>query len=158
MAGGVTRPDADSERRADADRTAGTLGAAVGVNLALSVGHGAAHVAVPVPTAPWQLAVVGFGVVLAPVAGLLVVRRGRVRAGAALVAAGGAAALALEVPWHFLLANPDHVAHAGGGLAFASTALLSAAADLLVVAVAAGRWWRETRPPEGAAGARPRER
>jgi hypothetical protein len=122
-----------------------TLTAAVLANLVLSGAHGAVHAVAGVPVAPWQGAVLGVGLVLAPVAGLVLARRGRPPLAVALVGAGAALALATEAPWHFLLANPDHVAHADAGVAFAATALLTTAGDALVVLAAAGAW----RPTDG---------
>jgi hypothetical protein len=122
-----------------------TLTAAVLANLVLSGAHGAVHAVAGVPVAPWHGAVLGVGLVLAPVAGLVMVRRGRGSLAVALVGAGAALALAMEAPWHFLLATPDHVAHADAGVAFAATALLTTAGDALVVLAAAGAW----RPTDG---------
>lgn len=118
---------------------------AVAVHVALTLAHGLAHATVPVPVTEWQGVYSAVVLFAAPLAGALFVRRGRVRAGAWLVLVAAVGALAFEGLFHFLVANPDHVAAVGSGefpfgsttaLAFGSTAVLTTVGDAVLVLVA----------------------
>jgi hypothetical protein len=129
------------------DRTVAVLVAAVGLNLAVGALHGWSHASIPVVVPAWQYAWAGVAVGIAPLAGAALVATGRVRRGAWLVLGAGVATLALELPFHFVVANPDHVGTVEQGQAlFAGTAALSVAGDVLLVAVAG---WCLARPGRG---------
>jgi hypothetical protein len=86
-----------------------------------------------VPTArkAWVATIVLY-LVPATAAGLT--GRGHRRVGGVLLFGAGLAGLAFEGVWHFLVANPDHVAHvADHRVAFGLTALLSTASNLLLL-------------------------
>lgn len=114
----------------------GIVLAHVGVNLA----HGLPHGAVPVPLADWQNLFVVVVVVGAPLAGLWMIRRERVRVGAAALLAGGLGSVLFGTYYHFFSATPDNVANVTG--AWALPFLLTAVGiSLLAVATAAAGWW-----------------
>lgn len=122
------------------------LTAALALALAAPAAHGVVHAAIPVWNPGWQLAYVAVVLFVAPVAGVLDARRGHLRRGAALVAGAGVAGLTFEGPFHFVLANPDHVAHVTRAqLPFAATAALSTAGSLLVAVVGGWVWWTAPR-------------
>ncbi len=117
----------------------------VALHLVLHVAHGLVHEMIPVRIAAWQTAFVLGVIFVLPVVGLALILRERVRSGALLLVVAAAGSLAFEVGFHFLLDNPDHVgAVAAGSTAFASTAVLTALADGLLLVV--GLWaYRRSR-------------
>lgn len=118
------------------NRTVAT--AVVAGHVALTLTHGLAHAAIPVPVAGWKLAAAGLVTGL-PLAGLRWLRRGRIRAAAWLLLAVGLVGVGFEGPLHFLVANPDHVSRVTHGhVPFTLTAALTAGSDLLLVVV--GGW------------------
>ncbi|WP_135821136.1 hypothetical protein [Halostella litorea] len=120
------------------------LAAAVTVAVGTGLVHGGVHAAVPVPVAGWQAASVAATLFVAPLAGVGLAAVGRVRTGAALVAAAMTGGLAFEAVAHFVVRNPDHVvAGADGHVGFAATAALSVAGDAVAGALAALVLWRE---------------
>lgn len=78
---------------------------------------------------------------LLPVVGAGLVVSGRHRVGTGVVFVAGVAGFAFEGVFHFVLANPDHVAHvASHGTAFGLTALLTTGSDLSLVVVPCAPW------------------
>jgi hypothetical protein len=111
------------------------LTGAVLLHLALTLGHGLVHAAIPVRSADWQgpySALVLFGL---PLVTVPAIRTGRTRAAAALALVGGLGALPFESVAHFAVGNPDHVATVESGRAlFAATAGLSVLGDASLAA------------------------
>lgn len=121
------------------DRTTAVVVAVVTVHVVLTVGHGLAHLTIPVPIPDWQGAFAAFVLFAGPVAGAVLVARGRERIGLWLMLGAGLAALAFEGAFHFVLAGPDNVESVAHGHAtFLSTATLSTVSD--AVLVLAGGW------------------
>lgn len=119
----------------------------VAVHLVASVLHGGAHVGADVVLHPVVEGVVLLSVYVLPGVGLLVVWRGAVRRGAAVLAWSLAASLALGVALHFLVAGPDNVASVGPGAwagPFLYSAVVVALVDGAAAVVAAGLWWART--------------
>lgn len=113
--------------------------AAIAVHLLVHLAHGLVHELVPVRIAAWQTAVVALVVFAAPVGAAYGLLSGRRALAAGALVTAGLGSLAFEVPFHFLLSNPDHVhAVAAGSNAFATTAVLGALTDVFLVAV--GAW------------------
>lgn len=113
------------------------LAGAAFLHVGASLPHGAVHGWIPVHVAPGLLAAVAVTVFLVPLAGLGLVATGRSRSGAWVLVVAGLAAFAVEGGAHFVVANPDHVASvADGSAAFAATAVLTTAGDLLLAGVA----------------------
>lgn len=109
----------------------------------VSIGHGLAHLAVPVDLTAAQEAFVVLVIALAPVVALALIWRGQERAGAGLLTVSMAAAFAFGVYHHYLVPNPDNVAAVTGAWSFpfAATAALVAFTEFAGAAV--GTWlWR----------------
>lgn len=127
-----------------------TVAGVVAVHALVSIGHGLAHLAVPVDLTTAQEAFVVLVIALAPVVALALLWRGRDRAGAGLLSVSMAAALVFGVYFHYLVPNPDNVASATGAwsLHFEGTAALVVIAELAGTVAGAWLWWRtrSTRP------------
>lgn len=107
---------------------------AVGVHLLLTVLHGAVHAAVPVYPVGWKATVAAVVLYLHPVLGAGLVVSGYRQVGALLLLSAGLAGFAFEGVFHFVLANPDHIAHVTNHrTAFDLTAVLTTGGDLLLV-------------------------
>jgi hypothetical protein len=112
------------------------LGGVVAVNILFTLVHGAVHETIPVVIAPWQSAFVGLTIVVGPLIALGLVAAGYDRIGLTLCALLGFSAFAFEALFHFVMENPDHVAHVThGAVVFEATAWLSVFGDLSLVAV-----------------------
>ena len=114
----------------------------VWAHLAAACAHGVSHVRVGVVPAPADTAYLAATVYLGPLLGLALLRLGRRRAGAGVLAAAMAGALVYGVTYHCVLDTPDHVAHVahavGGAWAAAFTATALAIAVLEALGIAAG--------------------
>ena len=121
--------------------------AVVAVHAVVSLGHGLAHLAVPVDLTTAQDAFVVLVVALAPILALALLWRGRERAGAGLLSASMAAAFLFGVYFHYLVPNPDNVASVAGvwSLHFEGTAALVAITEIAGTAVGAWLWRRSGR-------------
>jgi hypothetical protein len=107
--------------------------AAVGIHLLAHLAHGIVHGLIPVWVTPVQLAVVVGVVFLGPLVGVGLLLRDYQRWGSVLIMLTGVAAFAVEVGWHFIVPNPDNVAHVHEAqLAFGMTAVLSVLTDSFV--------------------------
>ena len=115
----------------------------VAVHAFVSIGHGLAHLAVPVDLTAAQDAFVALVIALAPVVALVLLLRGHERWGAGLLGVSMAAAFAFGVYFHYLVPNPDNVAAVTGPWSphFGGTAALAAVTELAGAVV--GTWlWR----------------
>lgn len=113
--------------------------AVVALYLLLHAAHGVVHEVIPVRIAAWQTGFVVGVIFLLPVVALLLIHQGRRRLGPGALVVAGVAALAFEATFHFVIENPDHVhAVADGDIAFVTTAVLAAIADVLLLLV--GTW------------------
>lgn len=123
--------------------------AVVAVHAVVSIGHGIAHQAVPVDLTAAQDVFVVLVIALAPVAALVLLWRGRERAGAGLLATSMAAALLFGVYFHYAVPNPDNVAAVAGpwSLPFEGTAALVAVTELAGTVVGAWLWRRAGSTP-----------
>lgn len=123
----------------------------VAVHAVVSIGHGAAHLAVPVDLTAAQEAFVAIVIAVAPVAALALLWRGRERAGTGLLAASMAAALLFGVYYHYLVPNADNVASVTGAwaLQFEGTAALVAVTEAAGTAVGAWLGWQARAPWSG---------
>lgn len=131
------------------DRSSAVVAGAVSVHLVVAVIHGIAHASIPVPILDWQAVTATALLFAAPVTGIGLFLRGRRLTGARILLVAGSSALAFEGLAHFVVRNPDHVATVDAGRAlFASTAGLSVAGDLLLVATAV---WALRCQPQGSA-------
>ena len=111
--------------------------AAVVGHLMLTVLHGLVHAAIPVLPVGWEATFVVVVLYFLPVTGAGLVMRGHRRAGAAFLLGAGAAGFAFEGAFHFLIANPDHIAHvADHHMAFYLTGILTTASNLLLTGAA----------------------
>lgn len=111
--------------------------AAVAGHLLLTALHGVVHAAIPVVPAGLTFAFAFGSLYVLPVAGAVLSMRGRSLASAAVLFGAGVAGFAFEGVFHFLVANPDHVAHVAAHKDwFGVTAVLTTAGDLLLVAAA----------------------
>jgi len=116
--------------------------AAVGGHFALTGLHGLVHAAVPVSLPGLPAALAALVLFVLPLLGAGLTAGGFRRPGASLLLGAGLAGVALEGTLHFLLANPDHVAHVGAHrTAFGLTAALTTGGDLLLV----GAGWQALR-------------
>lgn len=110
---------------------------AVGAHLLLTVLHGGVHAAVPVYPDVWKTMVAVVVLYLLPVLGAVLIVSSHRGSGAMLLLSTGLAGFAFEGVFHFVLANPDHVAHvATHRMAFGLTAILTTGGDLLLVGAA----------------------
>lgn len=134
-------PDADRPEP-DADGASPTRAAAavLAVHLLGNLAHGGVHVAAPVPTTPFQAVFVAVVLVAVPVAAVVAMARGRLRAGGALFAAAMAASLAFAGYFHWLSATPDNVAAVAAPWRgpFEASAAVVAVADLVGIGVGVG--------------------
>jgi len=113
-------------------------------HLAVNVVHSVAHVEIPVFLAPGLTAVIVATYFLGPVAGGVLLWRGRVRAGAALFAVSMAAGFGLGLALHVLLPNPDNVAAIPAGPwhgPFRLSALAFLGIDAAGGALGGWLWW-----------------
>lgn len=111
----------------------------VAVHIALTLAHGGVHVTVPVRLAHWQTLIVAIVLFGLPLAGALLVARGRAARGVLFLCFAGVAGVAFEGVFHFVVANPDHVASVPRlVVAFHHTAVLSTLGNLVLVA--GGAW------------------
>ncbi|MFC4450285.1 hypothetical protein [Halorussus aquaticus] len=125
---------------------------ALGVHVVANLAHGVPHLAAPVPLAPWQSAFVVGVVLLAPLVGFQLLRRGRPRGGAWLFAVSMAASLAFGLTFHFGVPNPDHVDAVAAGpwhRPFGTTATLVAVTDAVGVLVGL---WLVSKIPDSSVG------
>ena len=108
------------------------LTAAVLVHFIVSIVHGAAHGGAHVRLSPMAALYVLVVIVAGPLIGLALMRSGR-RVGSWMIALTLAGSLAFGVAYHFVLANPDHVAHVDPHWrrSFATTAGLLAVTEAL---------------------------
>lgn len=128
------------------------VAAVVLAHAAVNAGHGLPHVAVPIPLAVWQGAVVVVVITL-PLAGLLLAWRGHERAGGAAILVGGVGSALFGTYYHFLSATPDNVANVTGAWSLPFL-LTSVGISLLAVATAvAGGWLLRVARAEGEASA-----
>lgn len=112
------------------------LGGAVAANLLFTLVHGAVHKSVPVVISSWQSALVGITIVVGPMVAVGLLVAGYDRAGLILCALMGFSAFTFEGLFHFVVHNPDHVAHVTHNvMLFEVTAWLSILGDLLLIAV-----------------------
>ena len=110
----------------------------VAAHTVLSLAHGVPHVAIPVSLTSWQTAFVSVVVVIAPLVALVGLWRGRLRAGAFVLAVSMAASAVFGAYFHFAVPNPDHVHSIPAGswqTPFVVTAALTVVVDVLGVAV-----------------------
>jgi len=106
-------------------------------HLLLTALHGVAHAAIPVYPDGGKATVAAVVLYLLPVLGLGLVVGGYRRVGPVFLLGAGLAGFAFEGVFHFVLANPDHVAHVTDHhTAFGLTAALTTAGDLLLVGAA----------------------
>jgi hypothetical protein len=109
------------------------LTAVVLIHLAISIVHGQAHAAAPVPLSAISTLFVYTVILAGPLLGLAIFRW-RPRAGASIVAASMAGALVFGLINHFIIDGSDHVAH----VAAAWRTQFGVTAALLVISEAAG--------------------
>jgi hypothetical protein len=117
----------------------GLVAAVVFGNAAVTIAHGVPHLAVPVPLAPWQDAVVVL-VVGMPLVGLALLSDGRVRLGGLAVLLGGVGAAAFGTYFHFVASTPDHVASVTGSLSVPFLVTAVAISVAAVATAAVGAW------------------
>lgn len=110
---------------------------AVGGHLLLTGLHGLVHAAIPVLPTGWIAAFATVSLYVLPVVGAGLAVRGQRRVGGAVLLAAGVASFLFEGAFHFLVSNPDHVAHVPAHhLSFGVTAILTTMGDLLLVVAA----------------------
>jgi hypothetical protein len=95
--------------------------AAVVSHIVLTALHGLVHATIPVVVAGWKLALATVVVFVLPVTGTWVFLRSSNRVGALLLLGAGLAAFVFEGTLHFVVVNPDHVAHLRGVRSDSST-------------------------------------
>lgn len=122
---------------------------AVGIHLLAHSAHGFVHEMVPVRLTPLQLAVIVGVVFFGPLLGVGLLFRDYLRRGSALLMLTGVLAFVVEVGWHFVVPNPDNVAHVHEAqLAFGTTAVLSVLTDVVLVVAGMSVWrddWMDVR-------------
>lgn len=110
---------------------------AVAAHAAVLVVHSAAHEILGVKATTAQLVFIVAVIIVAPLVAGLLLWKGKVRAGALVLACSMAGALAFGVYYHFVADTPDHIAHvarmspAGWAVAFQASALLLALTEAL---------------------------
>lgn len=120
-------------------RPASVLLAAIAVHLAFAILHGVTQRLAQVQLADWQTGFVTAVLFLAPLVAIVALWLDRIRLAGWFVLLAGLAGLGFEALFHFLVANPDHVATVSTHqLSFAGTAALSTLADLVLAL--AGAW------------------
>lgn len=116
---------------------------AVGGHLLLTVLHALVHVTIPVIPTGWIAAFATVSLYLLPLVGVSLVVRGHRRVGGAVLFTAGIASFVFEGTFHFLISNPDHVAHVTDQHAlFEVTAMPTTLGNLLLVVAA----WFSVRP------------
>lgn len=89
--------------------------------------HGLAHKQLPVPLSSFQSLFVGFVIVLAPIAGMILLWTPLQQTGSWLLLSSMTGALLFGVYHHFIAISPDHISQipfAGWGILFQVTATL----------------------------------
>ena len=130
------------------------------VHLAVNLAHGWAHLTIPVPNTPAQNAFIIPVIGIAPLVAAWLVVKGRISAGAFLLALSMLGSFLFGVAYHYVIQSPDHVAHVPAGDAasvFRGSALALAvveAAGFLIGALGVIRASGAGREPAGARGAR----
>lgn len=136
---GRTEADQTTTSETEPGRSRSILLAGVGIALLFTVGHGFAHVSIPVPTPGVHAGFVGIFLFGLPIAAAGLAARNRVRTAAVIALVTGLGALAFEGLAHFVIANPDHVASVETSQTlFGGTAGLSLVGDAVLVVV--GAW------------------
>jgi len=125
------------------------LVASVLIHGAVSLWHGAAHLQVPVPLTPLQMAYVAIVITLLPLVGMGMLWTRRKREGAIMIAVAMFASLVFGVVNHFVLDSPDNVMavpeHASRH-SFVLSAVLVAITETVGTVlgfVATSHWWRD---------------
>ena len=104
-------------------------------HLLLTSIHGMVHAVVPVFPTGRNAALAAVFLYILPVLGAGLVIYGRRVIGTTLLLSAGIAGLTFEGVFHFVIANPDHVAHISSHrTAFGLTAVLTTASNILVLA------------------------
>lgn len=110
---------------------------ALAVHVLLTVLHALVHVAIPVIPHDHVAAFATVSLYLLPAAGAGLAVRGYRRVGGAALFVGGVASFVFEGTFHFVIGNPDHVAHvASHHTLFGVTAVLTTVGDLLLIVAA----------------------
>ena len=107
--------------------------AVVLVHLAVSLGHGWAHVNIPVPSTPAQNVFILVVITIAPLVAMWLALNRRTGAGAAVLALSMLGSFLFGVAYHYVIRSPDHVSHVPPGVAgslFRATALALAIVEL----------------------------
>lgn len=119
--------------------------AAVASHLLLAVLHGLVHGAIPVIPTGWTAAFAIVSLYFIPVAGASLAVSGHRRVGAAVLLTAGIVNFAFDGALHFMISNPDHVAHVTDHhVLFGVTAILTTLGNLLLVMAA----WFSVRPSQ----------
>lgn len=106
--------------------------------------HGVVHATIPVIPTGWTAAFATVSLFLFPVAGAALVMSGHQRIGGVALLIAGIASFGFEGAFHFLISNPDHIAHvATHHTSFGVTAILTTMGDLLLIVAA----WFAVRDP-----------
>lgn len=110
------------------------LAAVIGHLLLTSI-HGMVHAVVPVFPTGRNAALAAIFLYILPVLGAGLVIYGRQSIGTIFLLSAGIAGLTFEGVFHFVIANPDHVAHISKHrTAFGLTAVLTTASNIFVLA------------------------
>lgn len=110
---------------------------AVAIHVVLSLSHGVAHVTIPVQILLWQGVFVGVVLVTLPLVGVGFLATDSPSIGYWIILLAGLAGFAFEGSFHFVITNPDHVSSVvTEPVLFTSTAFLTTASDLVLVAIA----------------------
>lgn len=114
---------------------------AVGLNVTTGLIHGVVHEVIPVPLAPWQIAIVSLSIIIGPIVGIWLVAIGARRAGGVIITAMMALALGFEFLAHFIIPNPDFVGSIDRWTTlFTTTAWFSVATDVIGLIVGIWCW------------------
>lgn len=127
------------------DRGIVLAGLLLAVHVLVNVGHSVAHLRIPVFLDAGPNVAVLLAHFVLPVAGVVLLWRGRVRLGAATFGVSMAAAFALGLALHFLVPNPDNVAALPAGPwhgPFELTALAFLPVDAAGALLGGWLWWR----------------
>lgn len=110
---------------------------AVGGHLLLTILHGIVHAIISVFLAGWKMTLAAVLLFLLPVLGLGLVLRGYRWVGALCLLGAGLGGFAFEGLLHFIVPNPDHVAHVTDHrIAFGLTAVLTTVGNLFLLGAA----------------------
>ena len=109
--------------------------ATVSGHILLTVLHALVHAAIPVIPDGEVAAFATVSLYLLPVAGAGLAVSGYRRVGGAALFTAGIASFAFEGLFHFIISNPDHVAHVDHTL-FGVTAILTTVGNLLLIVAA----------------------